>query len=180
MKWITTDGDPYILIPKDKLNNWSGTERSLSGGNKDIVRLDFVNVGLSDFEQACMLEGDLGILQFEDVIAVVLPGENDITIVNDKYIARLYYCENISDVSSKLEQGELEKIETWNYDITIELGSEKYVIFGSAIVGTEVKDNERFDMNLRRGFYQISVKHYRPDERTYLILYRFKRMLVPF
>lgn len=174
MKWISSDGAPFVLLPNDKLKRWSGVNPSFQGANKDAIQNDFINFGLSDYEQACMLQGDMGILNFEDTIILVFPSEFDVSIIENQYLIRWEY-----GLQEDLRIDKLKRISDWDFEIMVELSYDSYVIFDSAIPGIEVTEEEMLDLRIKNGFFKISVFRYKPNKKVSMIIYRFKRILIP-
>jgi hypothetical protein len=121
-----------------------------------------------------MLQGDLGVLHFEDTIALVLPSESDISIIDNQYLIRWEY-----GLQEDLRIDELKKISDWEFEIMVELSYDSYVIFDSAIPGIEVADEEMLDLRIKNGFFKISFLKYKPNKKVSTIIYRFKRILIP-
>ena len=64
----------------------------------------------------------------------------------------------------------------WEPDsLSFSVADEPLYLFDSAIPGQDLVESEYVAMSLPRGMYLIATSYFEPDERTALVLHRFRR-----
>src|SRR5687767_11542320 len=75
LHWIASNGGPLMLLERELLASWSGTEPSAdSTAHEARFRLD-ITTAPSDYDRACSVQGTTAIIPVGDRDALVLAGE---------------------------------------------------------------------------------------------------------
>ena len=182
LKWIYSTGGPLILITDKSYNLWSGIlKRSSYLDNKIEVADDFLNADEADYGKACLIQNYLGVVNIGDDTALVLGDEPLSTTVFNPVnggvvIARWYYGEDKDFVDNYLNATDITALADWEFELTVNLSSDKQYLFDSACSGnmSDEENNDCLLLNIKRGDYKIWTTICEPDEKTKLILHKFE------
>ena len=129
MKWIESGGGPFILVPTDHLPEWRGID---AGPSEDET----------DYDRACEISDDIGILEVGGTHAVVFGDEPFRTtwVPNEKgggFVVRWVYADNENSVTNYIAQGGLERVVT-DAGVSVRLNG-PCVLFDAAEPGDDIR-----------------------------------------
>jgi hypothetical protein len=179
MHWIESAGGPLLLLSEDSMGNW--------GGVLDLISRAAAKVSYSpggkptDYDSACSVEGLLGFIEIGTENAVVLGGESLQTAWvpngagNGGMFIRWFFGESEAEFMSWIDDIP-EEIFGANEKVIIR--RRNLILFDSAVAGRNVKKkpDEYLSIELEPGHYDIETGVYQPDDRTSMVVHRFKRL----
>jgi hypothetical protein len=167
LKWINSKGGPFVMMGKEESQVWKGA--APSGAS-------------SHYDQACNVKGLWGIIQVENVVAIILSDEPVATtwIPFDDgpggTIVRWIYAENEAEVAKHLESLPQSN---WTTDGTINITTELMYVFDSVETVKEAMEAKNLlVIPFKIGKYEMRTQEYKPDEKTYLRLQQFRMVTV--
>lgn len=162
LAWIESAGGPLLLLEENLLPFWRGCFSDSDDA-------------LTDYDRACDVNDYIGAIDVNSRQAIILGDEPLSTAwwssANKKqsFLVRWDYAENETAVIESLKN--LPKISWQKTDIEFQVKEGKLILFDSACSGSDVDDCLRIEIQKAR--YSIETLHYKPDNQTSLILYRF-------
>jgi hypothetical protein len=181
LKWIDSEGGPLILISDKTVGLWSGIlKRSAYLANIEDDADDFLDPEEADYGKACLFKDYLGLLNINNEDVLILGGEPMLTtflISSGKpVLARWYYGEDEVFVDETLLNIDLNSIDNWKFSLTINLTSDKQLLFDSAYSESMLNKQQQdyLQINIKSGEYKVSTSVYEPDNKTKLILHKLE------
>ena len=169
LEWISTTGGPLILLPKSLLSSWKGAPDNDDGLEDEPITVSEQN----DYQRACGVRGDVGVIPVGDGEALVLPEEVLETawqpLPNGGVLARWVFGDSDDLVEQHLRS--LPSSMSWRAGPTFTLSSPELLLFDSAFSGERIL-TPTLSVSLRAGTYRIGTTTFSPDPRTELILHR--------
>jgi hypothetical protein len=169
--WIDSDGGPLILLSRELLTAWSGTDPQVPGDDAAQA------VQEADYDRAGAVSGYIGLLPVAQGQGVVFGGEPlstawvPLTTTGGVFV-RWSYGEEQTDVIGHVKHIE-ERI--WESSgLTFMVGRQPLCLFDAAWPGQEVP--EYLTITLDEGTYAIDTGIARPDNQTELVVHRFRRL----
>ncbi|WBP92064.1 Imm21 family immunity protein [Kitasatospora cathayae] len=154
LTWLETEGGPFIVVPRDALSHWSGTE--------------------GDYDRACEVVELVGVLALPgDVEALVLGDEPLSTayLPEHRVLVRWCYAESEEGVADIVLAG-LPTAE-WEEGPVLKTTGE-LVMFDAAYFGTEVGTlTDSTVLELGAGSYRVDSASIEPDRLTSFRVHRF-------
>ncbi|MEV8478322.1 Imm21 family immunity protein [Streptomyces sp. NPDC051173] len=155
LMWLETEGSPFVVVPRDALPYWSGTEGD-------------------HYDRACEVTDLVDVLELPDgAEALILADEPLATayLPEHQVLARWCYAESTEDaadiITTRLGTAE------WEEGPVLRTAGE-LVMFDAAYFGTEVGilvDSATLDLGV--GSYRVDSASIEPDDHTCFRLHRF-------
>jgi hypothetical protein len=169
LQWIDSAGGPLILLSREYLTAWSGCD------SPELADDAMSSAQETDYDRAGAIEGYIGVLPVAEGQGVVFWGAPMETAwwpvaTNAGIFVRWSYGEEQTDVIAILthiDEGIWE-----SSGITVAVGSQPLYLFDAALPGQEV--SEYLPVTLDEGTYAIDTGIARPDDRTELVMHRFR------
>lgn len=163
-QWISSEGGPLVLIPRDKLSLWSGC----FGNNCDET----------DYDRACKTDGYAGVLRLFDGTQALVLGDAPMQTAYlqnsalGKLLMRWNFAPNPAHVAQVLQNLK---------DVQFDDGLYIYfagtcVLFDSAEAGSTPL-GDRLVVELTPGDYCVRTANCSPDPKTNLILHQLLQIL---
>ncbi len=171
LEWIDSAGGPLILLSRELLTAWSGAFPQEPAD--DEVQA----VQETDYDRAGAISGYIGLLPVAHGQGVIFWGEPMSTAwvpltTTEGIFVRWSYGEEQTDVIGYVKRMEER---TWESSgLTFVVGRQPLCLFDAAWPGQEVP--EYLTIALDEGTYAIDTGIARPDNRTELIVHRFRRL----
>lgn len=170
LKWISSLGGPLILMERNALSDWHGSE-----DERDYAK----NNHLTDYDRAGEISDYLGVIEVSDSKALVLPMPNETTSVpidpEHVLIARWIWAESEGDVRETLQKLELEQ--PWvDSGVMLNFDSGDLILFDSVYSGRDVFDS--INISVKPGTYSVSTLSYQPNNATNLFMIELQRTTV--
>ncbi|MFE2304618.1 Imm21 family immunity protein [Streptomyces sp. NPDC059411] len=154
MTWWETEGGPFVLVPRDALSHWSGTE--------------------GDYDRACAVMGLVGVLELPDGAEALVLGDEPLStayLPEHRVLARWCYAESAEGVADIIVAG-LTAAE-WDEGPVLHT-SGGLVMFDAAYFGNEVGALVAGTvLDLGAGRYRVDSAEVEPDDLTSFRLHRF-------
>ena len=166
LDWIETSGGPLVLMESKLSVKWGG----VSGSNS--------KESVSDYDYACNVDEYIEKVPYDSGEIVVFGDEPDRTT----YIPISEACgvfvrwkwSNTRDIQDLV----LEKFNELRFMDSIRikytLNSDSLYLFDSSVRGSEI--NEKLEINLPKGEYELSTEIFEPDIEIRLVLHRIYRI----
>jgi hypothetical protein len=162
LAWIESAGGLLLLLEENLLPFW---RRCFSDSGD----------ALTDYDRACDVNDYISAKDVDSGRAIVL-GDEPLsttwwTSTNKKqsFLVRWDCAENETAVIESLKY--LPEISWQKTDVEFQVKEGKLILFDSACSGSNIDDCLRIEISKAR--YAIEMLHYKPDNQTSLILYRF-------
>ncbi len=176
--WVSGDGGPLILMEKEYLANWEGSDAPSNGRVVNAISRWGLDVA-TDYDLACDVEDYLGLVNVGEGKALVLGGDELATTWfpffenGQGILIRWVYGNSESEVIdfAKSLSDEVKKDE--NIEFSVE--NSELVLFVAAEHGND-KVYSRLEFNLSKGTYEISTIE-RKDEQTSVICHHFRKIV---
>ncbi|MFE6868814.1 Imm21 family immunity protein [Kitasatospora sp. NPDC057692] len=154
LTWLETEGGPFIVLPRDVLSHWSGTE--------------------GDYDRACEVRGLVGVLGLPDGAEALVLGDEPLStayLPDRRVLVRWHYAESEEGVVDIVLAG-LPTAE-WEEGPVLRTAGE-LVMFDAAYFGTEVGTlAESIILALGPGHYRVDSASIQPDDLTCFRVHRF-------
>ncbi|HUQ32045.1 MAG TPA: Imm21 family immunity protein [Pyrinomonadaceae bacterium] len=160
--WIESAGGPLLLLEENLLAHWHGC----FSNSEDTP---------TDYDRACDVDGDIGIIAVGSGQGIVLGEEPFSTAwwplakLGEGLLVRWVYAESEAAVIRALEN--LPSAAWLRTDVEFQVSNGKLLLFDAACSGSDI--DERLEIEIRKGCYVAETLPYQPDEQTSLILHRF-------
>ena len=186
MKWIGTNGGPYIVVPGEHREAWEGADPPTGGRVVHAeFRWDAESNPATDYDEACdRTEAPdwFGPVKRRGFTALAIP-RGALTWVPRPGGAILVHCDTTPSPAhaSKVVRTTLgSKIRDepvrWRQTRTVlETTSGKFVACDGAYSGTAQPRGMTLVIEIRPGAYAVAVADYEPDARTQMRLFRLTR-----
>lgn len=169
LEWISTTGGPLILMPNRLLPVWSGAPSEPDGSAND-ESFAFTE---SDYQRACAIKGDIGVIQVGDGEALVLAEEVLETtwhpMSDGGILARWVFGDADETVEKYLRS--LPTSLSWRVGPNLKVSSSDLVLFDSVFSGDRIL-TPTLRFSLPPAVYQVGTTRYSPDTDTELLLHR--------
>ncbi|NQU24810.1 MAG: hypothetical protein HQ567_26300 [Candidatus Nealsonbacteria bacterium] len=177
MRWISSEGGPLLLLDERSLDRWGGVVDEITGTPNN----ESWSPGgkCTDYDRACRINEYLGRIPVGDAEALVLgdlpmqtawiPGGHR----DDGVLVRWMFAESEEEVvdSLRIIPGGI-----FRREFLFRVEGPKLLLFDSGLAGRNVKSRpeEYLSIELEPGLYQIETAVYEPDEKTCMVVHRFK------
>ncbi|MFJ6054881.1 immunity 21 family protein [Streptomyces sp. NPDC092307] len=159
--WVESGGGPLVVVPAEVLMRWEGAD----GEGPE-----------SDYDRACAVVGDTGLLTVGPSQALVLGDEPASTTylpehgVFVRWVAAESEAELLGSVEAALEDAAWEDGQVWHVPGPV-------VLFDSAWPGSEVEPDNHARVELTPGRYEVRAALARPNLDTEFQLVRLVQLL---
>jgi len=181
VKWIDTNGGPFIVLPFEHRAAWDGSEPP---ANNRVVRAEFRWDGqklATDYDEACDRTGApdwFGFLERRDFTALAIP-RGSLTSSPRKDGALLVHCDTAPSQAhaNKLVRTKLatDPDVKWRRARTRVTTPGKLVACDAAYPGRSQPRAMTLAIELAKGTYAVAVADYDPDDETRMTLFRLTR-----
>jgi len=165
LEWIESEGGPLLLAPRSRLRDWSGIDVRESESQ-------------SDYDRACAITDEVGIISIGDGSAVVLGDMPDRTALvtehaaTDVFIVRWRCAASEESLLAALFADSSIQRLPYADACWMATGAEEYMLFDSAYNGAEI---ERYlSVSLQAGGYSIETCEFKPDKATNAVVHRMQ------
>lgn len=171
LEWIDSNGGPLILLSRELLTAWSGSDPR-EPGDDEVQSLQE-----TDYDRAGAVSGYIGLLAVDEGKGVIFWGEPMSTAwVPLTSTAGIFvqwsYGEEQTDVIGHVHRFEERRWESSG--LTFVVGRQPLYLFDASWPGREVP--EHLTITLDEGTYAIDTGIIRPDSKTELVVHRFRRL----
>jgi len=157
MRWLSSAGGPFVLLPYGLVHEWHGIMRNGS-----------------DYRLACTVNGYAGLIAWRDRQVLVLNDEPlDTTIYVEPgrtMVLRWIYAPDASAIAAELPKLRTSEIPAGDV-LELEVGSEPLILFDAAAEGARVTDT--LSLSLEPGGYHIVSHIYAPNDELALVVHDF-------
>ncbi|WP_344442434.1 Imm21 family immunity protein [Kitasatospora nipponensis] len=157
LTWLETEGGPFIVVPRDALSHWSGTE--------------------GDYDRACEVVELVGVLDLPDEAEALVLGDEPLAtayLPEHRVLVRWCYAEGEEGVADIVLAG-LPTAEWDEGPVLKTTGG--LVMFDAAYFGTEVGTlTDSTVLELPAGRYRVESASIEPDRLTSFRVHRFVEM----
>jgi hypothetical protein len=179
-KWIDTTGGPFIILRAEDVKKWSGSFSIQSVAKQEIIiEEDFLNPAKTDYGKACQVLNEIDIIDFASNSVIVIGLEYLITLkkVNERIflIFQWEYGSSMEAVENFLQSVTIDEIQYWQATGLYTKLSGEYIIFDSSEIGFDLKKEELLKFEPDTGIYQIETADYKPDQSTFLRIFKFEK-----
>lgn len=154
LAWLETEGGPFVVVPRDALSHWSGTE--------------------GDYGRACEVVELVGVLDLPDASEALVLGDEPLStayLPEHRVLVRWCYAESEEGVADIVLAG-LPSAE-WDEGPVLKTTGE-LVMFDAAYFGTEVGNlADGTVLELGAGRYRVDSASIEPDHLTSFRVHRF-------
>lgn len=163
LKWLESAGGPLLLLEEHLLESWSGVFSEPS------------QTPFTDYDRACAVNDYIGIIAVDSGFGIVLGEEPFSTAwfqfaeTKNSLLVRWVFAENESAVTDALAN--LQSAAWKKTGVKIQFSGDRLILFDSACNGSNI--NESLEIEIPKGWYAVETFHYKPNEKTSLILHRF-------
>jgi hypothetical protein len=163
MRWVESAGGPLIFVPSDVAPLWAGVRTS-----GRIV---------SDYDRACRIDDELGMINVGDRLALILGDEPFPTAIlpqpDGGLLVRWVYANSDDPVLKIPDQLEGKSFDPT--DLYLEAPhDERWLLFDSGEPG-DVKHDDVAELTLAAGQYAIDRLVFEPDPDTKFLVHRLVR-----
>lgn len=168
-EWIASGGGPLLVLPIAALPYWNGADDPDSGVIPSAEGKE------SDYTRACSVHDWIGVIPVGPADGLVLADEPLDTrwwkpdMSGPTYLVRWVYGDSSVSVLEAL--AELSKAQFEPTGVLFENGSDRVVLFDSAMPGTDIL-TPYSSTELPPGTYGLDLAHFEPNHRTKLIVLR--------
>ncbi|MER5834899.1 immunity 21 family protein [Streptomyces sp. NPDC002130] len=162
VEWVESGGGPLIAVPETVLPFWAGADGEETA---------------SDYDRACEVDGQIGLLPVGDCTALVLGDEPAATAYLPDHGMFVRWCagdsedELLASVPSAVGCAEWEAEVRWEVPGTV-------LLFDAAWPGTGLADTDQVRVALEPGRYAVRTARVQPGPETWLDLIEL-RLLAP-
>ncbi|WP_320775334.1 immunity 21 family protein [Streptomyces sp. CRN 30] len=156
--WVESGGGPLIAVPETVLPFWTGADGEETA---------------SDYDRACEVDGQAGLLPVGDAAALVLGDEPAATAFLPEHNAFVRWCagedesELLGSVPGALATAEWEPELTWQIPGAL-------LLFDAAWPGGACESTDHVRVALDPGRYAVRAAHVRPGPETWLALVQLR------
>ncbi|MFD0399796.1 Imm21 family immunity protein [Kitasatospora sp. NPDC127121] len=154
LTWLETEGGPFIVVPRDALSHWSGTE--------------------GDYDRACEVVELVGVLDLPEGAEALVLGDEPMStayLPEHRVLVRWCYAESEEGVADLVLAG-LPTAE-WEKGPVLRTTGE-LVMFDAAYFGTEVGTlADSTVLDLGAGRHRVDSASIEPDHLTCFRIHRF-------
>lgn len=179
LAWANSNGGPLILLPENLLEYWEGANPP-TGGRQVEAKFRWDPHGpATDYDKACDISNDLGLLEVGSGQALILGGEpmsttwwNKFTVNTVGVLVRWRFAEDENSIIRYLSK--LTNMSFPKPEVFIEVSSFPLILFDSAFSGAEQSslENNKIKISLPEGVYGISSVEYNPDRKSSFLLHK--------
>ena len=186
MKWIGTNGGPFIVLPWAQRAEWAGADPPRDGRVvKAKFRWDGDDKPATDYDEACERTEPptwFGLVKRKAFAALALP------MYSKTWVPRprggiIVHCETAPSEkhSSRILRDTLgprsraEPVEWKRTRFTLTLPNGRFLMHDAAYPGGAAPKKMTLDVRLNAGVYAISLADWAPDDETSMTLYRLTR-----
>lgn len=163
VRWIESEGGPLIFASSEVAKGWLGVDGPVIAGE------------LTDYQRACSVVEEIGVLSSGAAEVVVLGDEPDRTalIMNGEclYIVRWRWADSEDALLSSLESG-VDNLE-FSYSGEISTFAGRHVLFDSSVAWNRVADNLIVELACNR--ISIETAIFEPNSATCALIHRLRR-----
>lgn len=183
--WLESGGGPLLLIPGQYLSAWGGCEPD--DERHIVAKFRFDPQGpATDYDRACDVEGDLGLISIGNGQGLVLGDEAMATAwlpsstsgseneAAGGIFIRWEYANSEADVVSAVEHIPATIWE--DAGLTMIVGHDPLYLLDSAYDASMLEDDDYLTIHIPAGVYSIATAVYKPDSHTSLILHRLTQI----
>lgn len=178
MRWISSEGGPFLLLEEQNLDMWGGVIELITGP----PALNSWSPGgkPTDYDRACSVEGYIGL--------IAIGAEQGIVFGDEPMQTTWMPCQAESGgmvvrwIFGKSESEFLHWIDKvpkaiFRSDGSFGIKRHRLLLFDSAVAGCNVKKrpDEYLLIDLEPGLYEIETAIYQPDERTSMVAHHFTK-----
>jgi hypothetical protein len=186
MKWIRSNGGPFIVLPWEHRRQWEGADPpSDSRVVKAEFRWDDEANPATDYDEACdKTEAPhwFGLVKRQDFTALALPMYEK-TWAPRPHGGIIVHCDTAPSHQHavKLVRDQLgprvrdEPVKWKRTRLRLPIPDGKLVICDAAYAGASQPRKMQLVIELARGTYAIATADYKPDDETLMTLYRLTR-----
>lgn len=164
--WIESGGGPLLFAPQSSLKDWLGAT-----GSK-------VSNMQTDYDRACAIEDEIGIISIGTRSAVILGDEPDRTALiaersgADIFMIRWRWAKSEESMLSALFSGGAIQRLSFTSISSMAISAETYLLFDSACCGTQV--DKHLDVLLQAGSYSVETAAFRPNSGMNALIHRMR------
>lgn len=163
VEWIESGGGPLLFAPSSVVPLWRGTEPSKPSG-------------ITDYQRACAVRDEIGVVRIGAVEALALGDEPDRTTLiggapSSVLIVRWRWAKSEESLLSALNVEEIERLPSSNENVFETLAGE-YLLFDSAYSGAEIVHALRVQM--KAGPCCFDTLDHRPNADTCALIHRLR------
>ncbi|MEV0242545.1 immunity 21 family protein [Streptomyces sp. NPDC050674] len=158
VEWVESGGGPLIAVPETVLPFWAGADGEETA---------------SDYDRACEVDGQIGLLPVGDCTALVLGDEPASTAYLPDHGLFVRWCagdvedELLASVPAATAEAEWGPRTSWKVPGPVRL-------FDAAWPGTGLADTDQVRVALEPGTYTVRTARVRPGPETWLDLVRLQ------
>lgn len=171
--WVSSGGGPLILMPEGAMPHWEGTdipsaERSVTAS----FRYDPSGASATDYDQACDIKDDIGLISVGESWGLVLNASPDDTTWHswteaEGCLIRLGYLDEDIDFAEHLEI--IRSREGKQEGMVLSVSSEPLYLFDAAFNGNFVLQTQQFiRFSLPAGQYAVYSDIYEEEDMASL------------
>lgn len=181
MRWVQTNGGPFVLLPFEHRAKWEGADPPSKGR---VVEAKFRWDGqaiATDYDEACDHDDEGGLLRREAFDALSIPMYPKTWMPRPKGGILVHWESGPSEkeVEALLRKSFGPRVRTepvkWKKTKLRVRSKGKLVLFDASYPGKSVPADMRLVIALPRGTYAIGECDWRPNDETLLTLRRFTK-----
>jgi immunity protein 21 of polymorphic toxin system len=162
MRWISTAGGPFVLLPASFLPNWRGVLSNPDGAS-------------SDYELACSVDGYVGVISKQGQQLLVLNDEPLETAfvrkTNRSYLVRWLYAPSEEAAEMLVQEMRDTDLKGPLEEVVLKLDAHSWVLMDAGAPGQRVNDNDTLRLELEPGTYSVRVHEFEPaSDAKFLVL----------
>jgi Immunity protein 21 len=162
-KWIESGGGPLLFAPRSATRIWHGTGPSVSDE-------------ITDYEKACAVSDEIGIIEVGTAQALVLGDEPDRSALiqfspSRVFILRWRWARSEESLVSALDWGKIDQLPS-SSEQTFRTLEDQYLLFDSASSGEEIGDALMAEMHA--GICSFDTLDFRPTPETCALIHRLR------
>jgi hypothetical protein len=176
MKWVSSEGGPLIIISASDIQKYGGSiTRKVEPGKMYPYNKNFMDPSVSHYGEVCQCEEEIAAWDIDDMTIVIL-GDEPLSTVwipceDGGIIMRCVHLNKNPDPRALLNSVDDMK---WIHNFFLEVEHEKWYLYDSLMMGTELEHESFQEIILSKGKYTVSSCRYRPDNESLFILHQFK------
>lgn len=164
--WIESKGGPLFLGGLSVLRFWKGNQLSVGSSLP------------TDYQRACGISDEIGVIKVVSADALVLGDEPDRTTIvempsSNILLVRWRWAESEKSLLSAVRSISLEET-SFRDEGVFSAKSEEYLLFDAACDGEQI--DKSLGVFLKEGTYSLGTADFRPDKHTCALLHRLQPM----